>query len=169
MVTVSRLDINKQLERIPQIAAQTAPNITFVIIGRLYNPAALNQLQTLTKKLDVANRVQIYPNASAEQKIELLKKAKIYLHTMVGEHFGISIVEAMAHGCLPIVHDSGGMREFIPQQYRYQTIAEAATKINNEITNWTNQKAEETKTLTERFSFTNFSTQFMKLYTKHYD
>ena len=132
MVTVSRLDINKQLERIPQIAAQTAPNIKFVIIGRLYNPAALNQLQTLTKKLDVANRVQIYPNASAEQKIELLKKSKIYLHTMVGEHFGISIVEAMAHGCLPIVHDSGGMREFVPQQYRYQTIAEAAVKINNE-------------------------------------
>jgi hypothetical protein len=61
------------------------------------------------------------------------------------------------------------MREFVPLQYRYQTIAEAATKINNEITNWSEHKAEEIKTLTERFSFTNFSTQFMELYTKHYD
>jgi len=169
VVTVSRLDINKQLERIPQIASQTVPSTQFVIIGRLYNPAALTQLQTLTKKLGVAGRVHIYPNASAEQKIALLRKAKIYLHTMVGEHFGISIVEAMSWGCLPIVHDSGGMREFVPLQYRYQTIAEAAAKINNEITNWSEHKAEEIKTLTERFSFTNFSTQFMELYTKHYD
>jgi len=169
VITVSRLDSNKQLERIPQIAAQTTPNTKFVIIGRLYNPDALNQLQTLTKKLGVAGRVHIYPNAPIEQKIELLKKAKIYLHTMVGEHFGISIVEAMALGCLPIVHDSGGMREFVPHQYRYQSIAEAASKINTEIANWTNQKAEEIKTLTERFSFANFSTQFMELYAKHYD
>ena len=169
VVTVSRLDGNKQLERIPQIAAQTNPNIHFAIIGRLYNQTTLNQLQNLTKKLDLTSRVHFYPNAPAEQKIELLKKAKIYLHTMIAEHFGISIVEAMAVGCLPIVHDSGGMREFVPAQYRYQTIAEAATKINNEINNWTNQKAEEVRALTEKFSFTSFSTQFMELYTKHYN
>jgi glycosyltransferase involved in cell wall biosynthesis len=48
---------------------------------------------------------------------------------MVGEHFGISIVEAMALGCIPVVHDSGGMREFVPTQYRYRTIEQAAEKI----------------------------------------
>ncbi len=47
---------------------------------------------------------------------------------MEGEHFGISIVEAMALGCLPIVHDSGGMREFVPAQYRYTSIEQAAEK-----------------------------------------
>jgi glycosyltransferase involved in cell wall biosynthesis len=169
VITVSRLDGNKQLERIPQIATQTDPNIQFAIIGRLCNQSTLNHLQTLTKKLGVACRVHFYPNAPAEQKIELLKKAKIYLHTMVGEHFGISIVEAMALGCLPIVHDSGGMREFVPAQYRYETIEEAASKINDEIGNWSKQKAAEVKAIANRFSFSNFSAQFMELYSKYYD
>jgi glycosyltransferase involved in cell wall biosynthesis len=169
VITISRLDGNKQLERIPQIATQTDPSIQFAIIGRLYNQSTLNQLQALTKKLGVASRVHFYPNTPAEQKIELLKKAKIYLHTMVGEHFGISIVEAMALGCLPIVHDSGGIREFVPLPYRYETIEQAATKINQEICNWSKQKAAEVKAIADRFSFSNFSTQFMEFYSKHYD
>ena len=76
-----------------------------------------------------------------EKKIELLKKAKIYLHTMVGEHFGISIVEAMALGCLPIVHNSGGVKEFVPEQYRYMNLQEAADKINKEINFWDNRQS----------------------------
>jgi glycosyltransferase involved in cell wall biosynthesis len=169
VATVSRLDGNKQLERIPQIAAQTNQNIHFAVIGRLCSQPTFNHLQALTKKLDVTNRVHFYPNASAEQKIELLKKAQIYLHTMVGEHFGISIVEAMALGCLPIVHDSGGMREFVPEQYRYKTLEEAASKISNEIGNWSKGKAEEVKIIADSFSLSNFSGQFMKLYSKYYD
>ncbi len=78
--------------------------------------------------MGLTDRVKFYPNASAEQKADLLKRAKLYLHTMEGEHFGISIVEAMAMGCLPIVHDSGGMKEFVPAQFRYLNVEQAAEK-----------------------------------------
>jgi glycosyltransferase involved in cell wall biosynthesis len=169
VVTVSRLDANKLLERIPRIAAQTGKNIQFAVIGRLCSEPTLHSLEALVKKLGVADRVRFYPNASAQQKIELLKKAKIYLHTMVGEHFGISIVEAMALGCLPIVHDSGGMKEFVPPQYRYQTIEEAASKISSEISGWSKRKADEVKTIAGKFSISNFSLRFMELYSKYYD
>lgn len=169
VVTTSRFEYNKLLERIPQIAAQTNSSIKFVVIGRLTNQEVLISLQRLTKKLGVADRVKFYPNASVEQKIELLKRAKIYLHTMVGEHFGISIVEAMALGCLPIVHDSGGMREFVPQQYRYNNLKEAATKIENEINGWSSARTFEMKEISERFSIANFSARFMQLFSQYYN
>jgi glycosyltransferase involved in cell wall biosynthesis len=169
VVTTSRLEANKLLERIPQIAAQTNSNIQFAIIGRLYTQETLTNLQKIVKKLGLTDRVKFYPNATAEKKIELLKKAKIYLHTMVGEHFGISIVEAMALGCIPIVHDSGGMREFVPQQYRYSNIGDAADKIECEIGGWSNQSADEMKAISQRFSIANFSSRFMELFCEHYD
>jgi glycosyltransferase involved in cell wall biosynthesis len=168
VVTISRLEPNKLLERIPYIASQTNSNIQFAIIGRLCSNETIANLQHIVKKLGLTDRVKFYPNASAEKKIELLKKAKIYLHTMVGEHFGISIVEAMALGCVPIVHNSGGMREFVPEKYRYETLQEAASKIDNEANTWSNRKADEMKEISERFSISNFSSRFMELFSKHY-
>jgi glycosyltransferase involved in cell wall biosynthesis len=29
------------------------------------------------------------------------------------EHFGITVAQAIAHGCVPIVHDSGGQVELV--------------------------------------------------------
>jgi len=86
---------------------------------------------------------------------------------MIGEHFGISIVEAMALGCLPIVHNSGGMSEFVPEQYRYETLQEAASKITSEINNWSTEKANEIKKISDRFSISNFSLRFMELFSKY--
>ncbi len=169
VVTTSRLDSNKLLERIPQIAKQTDKNIHYAVIGRLYNQPILTYLQGIVKKLGVEDRVKFYPNASATQKISLLKQAKLYLHTMEGEHFGISIVEAMALGCVPIVHNSGGMKEFVPAKYRYQTPMEAAQKISQELAEWAPDKAEEAKTIADRFSLAHFSENFMRLYSKFFD
>lgn len=169
VVTTSRIEASKLLERIPYIASQTDPKINFAIIGRLYSKETLANLQSITKKLDLTDRVKFYPDASAETKIELLKKAKVYLHTMIGEHFGIATVEAMALGCLPIVHNSGGMKEFVPEKYRYETLQQAADKISQEIDSWSIEKSFEMKEATERFSISNFSLRFMELFSKYYD
>jgi glycosyltransferase involved in cell wall biosynthesis len=52
----------------------------------------------------------------------------------------VSIVEAMASGCIPIVHNSGGPREFVPHRLRFDTLEEAATKIEKAILQWTPQQ-----------------------------
>jgi glycosyltransferase involved in cell wall biosynthesis len=166
VITVSRFDSNKLLERIPLIASQTNSNIKYAVVGRLYNKGTISNLESLVKKYDLVDRVKFYPNASAEQKIALLKKAKVYLHTMIGEHFGISIVEAMALGCIPITHDSGGMKEFVPQQYRYRTLPEAASEISEAINNWSPDKMEQVKEIADRFSLFNFSQKFTDLFNK---
>lgn len=168
VVTTSRFEDYKLLDRIPIIASHTNSNIKFAVIGRLYSKETLVSLQTKVKKLGLDDRVKFYPDASAETKIALLKKAKVYLHTMIGEHFGISIVEAMALGCLPVVHNSGGMVEFVPEPYRYETVQEAASKIDYAISNWSPDKAVEMKQITEKFSISNFSRQFMAFFNEYY-
>ena len=166
VVTVSRLDANKLLERIPLIASQLDRHVQFAVIGRLCCQKTLSRLETIVKKLGLSERIKFYPNLPAKQKIDFLKRAKIYLHTMIGEHFGISIVESMALGCLPIVHDSGGMREFVPEENRYETIEEAGKKITAELNDWSVDKAERMKTIASKFSMERFSERFMKLYSK---
>jgi glycosyltransferase involved in cell wall biosynthesis len=48
---------------------------------------------------------------------------------MEGEHFGIAPVEGLASGCVTLVHNSGGMREFIPSEYRWDTYEDLKSKI----------------------------------------
>lgn len=167
VVTVSRFESNKKLENIPQIAAQTSKDITFAIIGRLYDRATLASLEATVKKMDLTERIKFYPDLPAQQKLQLLSNAKVYLHTMVGEHFGISIVEAMASGCIPIVHNSGGMKEFVPAPNRYETLQEAADKIDSAINNWSIEKTLEPKRIADQFSIKNFSKRFMELFSKY--
>ncbi len=52
-------------------------------------------------------------NAPKETYYRLLGEAKVYIHLMENERFGITIVEAMSSFCVPIVHDSGAPREIV--------------------------------------------------------
>jgi alpha-1,2-mannosyltransferase len=167
VVTTSRFEQNKRLEIIPKIAAKTSPNIQFAVIGRLYDKATLTCLEAEVKKLNLTDRVKFYPDLPAEQKLKLLSSAKVYLHTMVGEHFGIAIVEAMASGCIPVSHNSGGMVEFVPSENRYETVEQAAEKINTAIAGWSPDKTIEPKRIAEQFSINRFSYRFMELFLKH--
>jgi glycosyltransferase involved in cell wall biosynthesis len=167
VVTISRFGPNKGLERIPYIASLTEPSIQFAIIGRVHCRDTLLSLQELTEKLGLKGRVKFFPDASRMEMKQILRNAKIYLHTMIGEHFGISIVEAMAMGCIPIVHDSGGAKEFVPKDFRYRTLPEAAAKITKEIYEWSPEKALKTVKIADKFKEENFSDDFMKLFKRY--
>ncbi len=66
-------------------------------------------------------KISFYPNASLDEMKKLYGYAKIYWHASgynetepeKFEHFGITIVEAMAAGCVPIVINKGGPKEIL--------------------------------------------------------
>jgi glycosyltransferase involved in cell wall biosynthesis len=65
--------------------------------------------------------VEFHPNASAEALEELYAGAALFWHAAGSgetlperlEHFGITTVEAMARGCVPVVPASGGQLEIV--------------------------------------------------------
>jgi len=118
ILVIGRIEPAKNIALVPFIA-EKVKNGRFVIIGSIGSYSYYKHLVRLVKSLRVEDRVRILPNASEREKIELLGRAKIYLHPMKYEHFGISVVEAMAAGLIPVVHRSGGPWTDIVEFGRY--------------------------------------------------
>jgi len=142
-VTVSRFRSAKGLEIIPKIASRVK-DCKFILIGTAdaNSEECLKEISEKTKKLGVQARVQTFVNMPLIFILEKLFTAKVFLHTQPTEAFGISIVEAMAAGCVPVVPKSGGpWFDILDQEqgkygYAYSSLREAAEKIqllmNNE-------------------------------------
>jgi alpha-1,2-mannosyltransferase len=68
-------------------------------------------LRALVARLDGAEAfVAFQVNAPFEELVAALGSAKVGLHAMRQEHFGICVVEYMAAGCVPVAHNSGGVK-----------------------------------------------------------
>ena len=108
VVTVSRFTPEKNMELIPLIA-RTLPEYDFFIVGSTspFSEPVIDRIYEVVRKNDVDN-VFIYTDLPRESLVELLSRAKYYLHPPFPEHFGISIVEAMRMKCIPIVYRDGG-------------------------------------------------------------
>ena len=167
VVTTARFGQGKGVELIPVIASLTNPNTNFVLIGLAQDPNVVDNVKLIIKKLKLENRVKIITNASRKEIKNYLRKAKVYLHTTRMEHFGISIVEAMAMGCLPVVHDSGGTPEFVPDKYRYTTEYSAATIVEKAIYGWSEKESEIMRQIADRFSEANFEKRFIELFSDY--
>ncbi|KAJ2754477.1 asparagine-linked glycosylation protein [Coemansia pectinata] len=82
-----------------------------VMIGGARNiedEARAEELRQMAKRLGVDRQVLVIVNAPWSRILEWLQLAKVGMHTMRDEHFGINIVEMMAAGLLTIAHDSAG-------------------------------------------------------------
>lgn len=148
VVTISSYTPKRRLEQIPYIAKHSK-SAKFIIMGKAddYSLLTLRRLRELAKKLNVENRVMLQTNVPRDIFLQTLSKAKAYLHVMPYDHFGISVVEAMAAGCVPVVHRSGGpwLDILDAQQGKYgfsYTSIEAAANAIDTIVNEENLRRE---------------------------
>ncbi|KAH9466669.1 hypothetical protein MJO28_000715 [Puccinia striiformis f. sp. tritici] len=68
----------------------------------------VESLKKLVNRLNVEKNVEFKVNVSWDSLKSLLSQSLVGISTMVDEHFGISVVEFMASGLIPLVHRSGG-------------------------------------------------------------
>ncbi|GMH32635.1 hypothetical protein BSKO_00469 [Bryopsis sp. KO-2023] len=80
----------------------------------------LEDLKGMVARMGLERNVEFFENMPFSDLKVLLGGAVGGLHTMLDEHFGISIVEYMAAGVIPIAHNSGGPKEdILPGQDGY--------------------------------------------------
>jgi glycosyltransferase involved in cell wall biosynthesis len=141
VLVVSRFSADKEIENAITLAnllkdrclRGKIQEIKMVIAGNFseLNYKYVRFLEKMILDYGLQDYVELVFGASFDRLLDLMKKSKVYFHPLAGEPFGIAIVEAMASGLVPIVPTIGGSSEFVPSEYQYHTIQQAADMIAN--------------------------------------
>lgn len=149
-----------------------------VLIGKVESETYFQRVKTLAKGLPV----EILTDVDQATLIEYYQRAAIYWHATgffadpvehpeKMEHFGISTVEAMAAGCVPIVIAKGGQVEILGQKLAHLswlTEAECARKtikLMRDLDYW--QKMSQAVMIrAEKFSLKNFERRSLQMLGK---
>ncbi len=141
VVSIGRFTLEKRHEVVVEIASRL-PEYEFHIAGSTPTRASVeyyNRIRGMVEERGLRN-VHLHPNIPQRRLEELLLKAKVYLHAMPNEHFGIAVVEGMNAGLVPVVYKSGGPWFDIVERGRYglgySSVEEAVEKIRYAIRNY---------------------------------
>src|SRR5699024_11124336 len=100
-------------------------NYQYHLVGAVFDePKDRAYLERIKKLASMTDNVSIHENCPYEELMDLYKRAKIFWHaTGYGvnekeepekmEHFGITTIEAMSNGAVPVVINKGGQRETV--------------------------------------------------------
>jgi glycosyltransferase involved in cell wall biosynthesis len=162
ILVISRISPDKKIENAIEIGKnlKEKENIDYydmTIVGNIIldDKDYLEKLNNLISKYDLKDKIKIKPDVPFGELQKLLEKSSIYFHPTPNEPFGISIVEAMSAGLIPIT-PSWGDAEFVPSKYQYQSIEHAieiiAKIIKNKIENNLSKERKNISDLTDKFS-----------------
>ena len=90
-------------------------------------------LRHLVERYNLEDYVTFEANVSFSRLLDLIRESKVYFHPLLGEPFGISIVEAMSAGLIPVVPNIGGHTEFVPLKYQFRTFGEGVEAISSAL------------------------------------
>ena len=128
VVTAARAIPDKRLELFWKVA-RLRPEYEFMML-LTQDPYLVDYSNSLSKESPSNGRTIFNPPKETYHR--MLGEAKVYLHLMEREHFGITIVEAMSASCVPVVHDSGGPKEIVDvgTGFRWQKIEDVPNMID---------------------------------------
>ena len=90
-------------------------------------------LKHLVDHYDLRDYVTFEVNVSFSRLLNLMRESKVYFHPLLGEPFGISTVEAMSAGLIPVVPNIGGHTEFVPLKYQFRTFGEGVEAVSSAL------------------------------------
>ena len=167
VLVISRIAPDKQIENaieVARIMRGRGIGKIMTIAGNLhyYDHQYYQQMKNMIADYDLSDYVSLQTNISFSRLIQLMQLAKVYFHPRIDEHFGISIVEAMASGLVPVVSNIGGHTEFVPPKYHFHTLGHAAdlTALAFEATN---SERRAISSSTNKFSNENYVNSFHRI------
>lgn len=134
ILVISRFHPSKKVEnaiRLAELLKQKGIGRSMKIVGNL-SPHMIgyySYLRQMVQDQDLSDYVTFHVNVSFNKLLSLMSKSKVYFHPLPGEPFGISTVEAMSAGLIPVVPDLGGHTEFVPLRYQFCNFIEAMESV----------------------------------------
>ena len=146
----------------------------FWMIGGARDAEDLQRVENLKKiARDMEISVNFFVNLTRDEVDEKLSKAKCAIHTMVDEHFGISLIEFMAAGLPVVAHRSGGPEKDILNKengFLAETVDEFANFVDTCVKDFDNFQIQEMIIRsTDSLSRFNDDKQFGKTFAKLLD
>ena len=140
ILVISRIAPHKKIEnaiKLAKILKDNSIGSEMKIVGNLYSYFSdyYSGLKQMIKELGLTDYVTFEINASLDHLLSIIQESRVYFHPMVGEHFGMSVIEAIAAGLIAVVPDEGGVTEFVSQKYQYNTLQQAAEIIMHVLNN----------------------------------
>jgi len=96
--------------------AERTPDFQFNLVGFAEPGNTYYQRCKQYCQQNQVSNVTFYPNISSNEKKSLMQASKFFIHPIINEPFGITTVEAILSGCIPLVHNSGGQKEVVPNK-----------------------------------------------------
>jgi len=134
ILVISRIAPHKKIENAIKLAKILKDNNVgkgMKIVGNLYYYFFdyYSELKQMVIDFGLTDYITFEINASLDNLLSIIRESRVYFHPMMGEHFGMAVLEAMAAGLIPVVPNEGGVIEFVPQEYQFNTIEQAAEII----------------------------------------
>jgi glycosyltransferase involved in cell wall biosynthesis len=134
ILVISRFHPTKKIEnaiRLAKLLRQNEVGIRMNIVGNMPPDGAgyFNYLRHLVRHYHLEDFIRFEINVRYDRLLDLMRRSKVYLHPLPGEPFGISTVEAMSAGIIPVVPDIGGHTEFVPAKYQFHTFGQGVQAV----------------------------------------
>jgi glycosyltransferase involved in cell wall biosynthesis len=104
-----RFSPEKNFEFVLELAS-AMPQCEFSIIGTVTSVATRKYYERLRqmKETKSLGNVELIQNESFSRMLDCFAQSRVFVNPKINEPFGLSVVEAMAAGMVPVVHRSGG-------------------------------------------------------------
>lgn len=176
LVYVGRLASNKRVDHLLRacaLAREQAPHLHLVLIGMDFE-SIQPQLKALASQLGIKDAIEFLGVAPRETVLEYLGRANLFVSASEYESFGMSVIEAMAAGTLPVVNrlppfelfvepgQNGWFCDFSDPAQAAQTLVEALRCPPAQL----ELMGQRARTVAERYSWARIAKEWESLYSQ---
>ncbi len=153
---------HKNVERLIEAFTKVKTKSSLILIGP--NDYFAKRIVQSINRLDIKNKVILYPNATKKDLVFFYKNAKALIHPSLSEGFGLPIVEAAYFDCPIIASDIEVFQELLDHQYlsfNPYDVNDMTDKIN-EFTN--NPVVFDYQKMLKKYSFKKMTKETLEIY-----
>lgn len=159
VITISRFSPEKNLEFAVDIIKKSG--LTYELVGNAIYESQIDLYNNLKSIVDQEN-ISLHCNLPPLETENLLGSSKIYFHTSK-ETFGISVIESISAGCIPIVPNNSAFVETVPfDSLRFDNKEDAIMKLQDAISNKYDYLREELRDYIKKFCKKSFQENMLR-------